>query len=398
VSLYPEKVLMIADVDLQIEPNHRFFHLVRFIVAQGRIVHFVSFANLYGGPPVSLLFKTWRSLMHIIFDRRWVEEDGNLVRIIIRRLKLPRFLQNLMGDLWALCNLPGWIKLSYYPICVYSHPHNAFLVRYLQRRGIVGKVFYDDCDLFAEHLDARGVLAGSVLGWKERLAVNGAEGVISVGQALAHLRKKQGAKTVIVAPNGVELKRFIPGREKRPHPPTLIYIGLLSEAWGVDRVLRAMPEIRDSIPDIKFLIIGSGDYQKQLGALTVELGIANSVQFLGRKSHAELASYLSIADIGVATYKRWKFVEYASSLKVREYLAAGLAVIASSIGEMRDIVLDSGAGQVVEDGSGSIATAVIEILCNRQLLDRYSRNAINYSAQLSWQITLDPVLKLIFSR
>ena len=214
-----KKILMLAEVDLRIVPNHRFFHLVKYFSSKFEHVDFVSYANLYGGPSTSLLRKIIKSIRNLLFDRRQVYRRGNIRHIVIRRLKLPNFLQILLGDLWIYVNLPKWLKNGNYNFCLYSHPHNFFLVSLLKKHNAFEKVFYDDCDFFPDVPGARGPVSSFVIAWKERLAVTKADGVISVSYPLAALRRSQGAKNVIVVPNGVVLEHFLDARQKEKHCP-----------------------------------------------------------------------------------------------------------------------------------------------------------------------------------
>jgi glycosyltransferase involved in cell wall biosynthesis len=99
------------------------------------------------------------------------------------------------------------------------------------------------------------------------------------------------------------------------------------EAWqGVDVLLRAAKRVIQSSCKIRVVLIGSGT---QIGA------IKNLISSLELESHVELAGHLPIdelairlnqADIGVSPYCGW--IEY-SGLKLFDYKAAGLAIIAS---------------------------------------------------------------------
>lgn len=388
---------MLAGVDLQIVPNHRFIHLVNYFSSKFKQVDFISCINLYGGLPTSLLKKVIKSIRNLLFDRRKIYQKGNVRYIVIRRLKLPTFLQNLIGDIWVYLNLPKWLKNNNYKFCLYSTPHNFFLVSLLKKRKIFQKVFYDDCDFFPDHLDAKDPFSRKVLSWKECLAVTKGDGVISVSNNLAHLRKSQGAKKVIVVPNGVALEHFLAARKKNKHPPTLVYMGLLSDAWGVDLVLEALPLIKSVISDIRFLIISYGDKIQKFMVLAEKLGVKDSTVFLGKKPHNKLSKYLKQADAAVAIYKESKFMEYASPLKIREYMAAGLPVIGSKIGEIEEIIEASGAGKLVDNSPESIASAAIKILTNKNLRKKFSENSIRYAENFEWNIILEKAFRFIIS-
>jgi len=271
------------------------------------------------------------------------------------------------------------------------------LVSLLRKRKAFEKVFYDDCDFFPDSPAAKGPASSFALAWKERLAVTKADGVISVSYPLAALRKNQGAKKVIVAPNGVVLEHFLEARQKEKHPRTLVYMGLLSEAWGVDLVLEALPLIRKEISDIRFLIIGYGVNMQKLMDLATALGVKDIVAFLGKQAHDKLSKYLKQADIGIAVFKARRFNEYACHLKIREYMAAGLPVIVSKIGEGEQIIEASGAGELVDNSPESIASAAIKMLIDQNLRKKFSENSVRYAANFEWNIILERVFRFIAS-
>jgi len=132
--------------------------------------------------------------------------------------------------------------------------------------------------------------------------------------------------------------------------------------------------------------------------LAITLGVEDNATFLGKLSHNKLSKYLKQADIGIAVFKSRKFNEYACHLKIREYMAAGLPVIVSNIGEGEQVIEDSRAGELVDNSPESIAYAVIRILKDRNLRKKFSENSIRYAANFEWSIILEKVSKFIASR
>ncbi len=392
-----KKILMVVNYDPEYLPNQPFFNVVRYFSKKFQEVDYATYKNIYAGPPVTLPQKIRESFHNLVYDRISVSQEGNVRHLVTRRLKLPHSIQTAFSDLWAIANLPAWLKQSHYDICFYSCPQNTLLATWLQRSKIVSKVVYYDIDYFPDHVDARDPLSKKVLIWREHHAVNHADGVISVSKPLAQLRKSQGAKKVITVPNGVVMDHFVAARQKEPHPPTLLYIGLLSEAWGVDLVLEALPIIMLDIPDIRFLVVGSGAYSDELERMTTQLGLRDKVTFYGKQPYNELGKYMCKADVGTAVYKSRKFVEYASPMKIKDYLAAGLPVITSKIGEAEEIIIDSGAGELVDCSPASIASAALRILTNKDIADGYTQAAIRYAPQLDWSAVLEPALDFIVS-
>jgi glycosyltransferase involved in cell wall biosynthesis len=392
-----KKILMVVSYDPEYLPNQPFFNVVRYFSTKFQEVDYATYKNLYAGPPVSLPQKIGKSFHNLLYDRISVTQEGNVKHLVTRRLKLPHSIQTMLSDLWAIINLPSWLKDSHYDICFYCCPQNTLLATWLKRSNIVNKVVYYDIDYFPDHVDARDPLSKKVLAWRERFAVNHADGVISVSKPLAQLRKSQGAKQVITIPNGVVTDHFVEARQKEPHPPTLIYVGLLSEAWGIDLVLEALPLIKQDVPEIRFIVVGSGGYSDELERMTSQLGLQNNVIFYGKQPYNELGKYMRKADVGTAVYKSRKFVGYASPMKIKDYMAAGLPVITSRIGEAEEIIRDSRAGELVDGTPTSIASAALRILTNKQLADEYTQAAIRYAPQLDWNAVLEPALDFIIS-
>ncbi|WP_119069582.1 glycosyltransferase family 4 protein [Aggregatilinea lenta] len=389
------RILVIGGVDIDLEPNHRCFHVVDFLAAHYDEVVFVSTANLYGGPPVGFAQKMLQSAKNLLTDRRREFRQGNVRHVVVRKLKLPILLQNFFGDFWVFMVLPGWLKKDRFTTCLYTFPQTAFVTGLLRRRGTIRKLVYDDCDYFPAHLDAAGRLSAAALTWKERRAATQADGVISVSTPLAALRREQGVKKVIVVPNGVVLDNLTGAREKEPHPPTLLYVGMLSEAWGVDLMLEALPLVREAIPDVRFVVVGDGDFREALEAQTRALGLDNAVSFCGRQPHDQLVTYIRQADVGVALYKQREFIHYASPMKIREYMAAGLPVITTRIGQAEEVIEESDAGILVERTPDSIAQAAIALLNDADLRQRYANNAVQYTEDADWNSVLEPVLEFI---
>ena len=366
-STSPRRILFVGNVDLDTQPNHRFFHIVEHISREFDEAVFVSVHNLYGGPPTTFTRKVVASLHHLLTNRRWEWMNGSVHYWVVRKLKLPSFVEILFGDLWVYLNLPRRIVQQPYDVAIISHPHMAYAMVHLQRSGRIGRVFYDDCDFFPGHLDAKGLLASAVLAHKEKLAVRRADCVFSVTTSLAELRRRQGAAHVEVVPNGADLDIFQNQYYRHSKLPTLLYFGQLADAWGVDLALQALPLIAQEIPDIRLKIIGSGNYEDCLRQLAGELGVLARVEFLGRQRHEDLPQFISEADVGLATYKPRNFIHYASSLKVREYTAAGLPVIASRVGEATSLLEQSESGVLVEPTPAAIATAAVRMLQDQAL-------------------------------
>ncbi len=309
---------------------------------------------------------------------------------------LPGIFPKSVRELWAYLIVRRLIRKRY-EFCIFGHPNNALLARFLKKKGIVGTAIYDDWDYFPGHITTvKGPLDKLAMKWREMICIKNADIVISVSHPLAELRKRQGAKQVMVVPNGVNYSLFQAAQKKRRHPPTLIFMGSLYFAWGVDLPIRALPAIRAKIPDIRYVLLGAGPDEDAMRHLAHEqMNLQDCVLFLGRQDYNKLPHFLAEADIGVLTYRQEPFTEYASSLKACEYMAAGLPVVGTRVGEIAKVIEASKAGVIVDSKPADFAEAVIGLLADSKKYEMYSANAVCCAMSYDWEQVLAPLQDLL---
>jgi len=146
----------------------------------------------------------------------------------------------------------------------------------------------------------------------------------------------------------------------------LLSVGSLAKGFeykGFDLVIRALPRILREIPELLYVIVGTGEGRDKLQMLAAQLGVTQRVFFAGELGDAELASYYRSCDVfvlpsGAADANgRWRGEGFG-----RVYAEASLAgkpVVASCVGGAPEAVLDGETGLLVNPGSPEeIAQAV----------------------------------------
>jgi len=170
------------------------------------------------------------------------------------------------------------------------------------------------------------------------------------------------------APVGADLQTFgkhINGEHirKRYNPPgkLVLYLGQLNGAQYTNLFIEAVSKLKKESPDTRYLIIGSGTKFKQLKKLTQQLGVGDIIRFVGAIRHELVPQYLSAGDIAVACFEDNEITRCKSPLKVVEYLAAGKAIVASAVGEVKTM-LDK-CGVLVKPGSArALAEGILSLL------------------------------------
>lgn len=112
------------------------------------------------------------------------------------------------------------------------------------------------------------------------------------------------------------------------------------------------------VPDAAFLLAGEGELMESLRILGSQLGLDNSLYFLGRCGH--IAELLKISDICVLSSKAEGF-----SNSILEYMAAGRPVVATNVGGASEAVVDGVTGFLVPSSDDrAMAEKLILLLQN----------------------------------
>jgi glycosyltransferase involved in cell wall biosynthesis len=379
----PGKFLFVAGINLTVQrlnsPAQRLPYALAPYVEQLDIVGYVNF---YGGPDTSKFNKLQKGVRNLLFDRVSVTREGtNIRRIITRRLALPRSLDVKMQSRWVYQMMRGELAPKY-DVAIVAHAENAPLAKILKNSGRVHYLVYNDWDYYPGYVEAdyRDLVAGY-----EQQHVDLADGVASVSRPLQELRTRQGAKRTIVIPNGVEFEKFNQAHQNRKaHPPTLIYCGSVDERWGIDLAIRALPILRQQVPDLRMMVVGGGPAEDDLKALAKELGVSEHVWFTGAVPYEQLPDMMAEADIGLATSRQDEFRKYASPLKIAEYMAAGLPVIASGGGEAEQMINESRGGVHIEFATEALVAAVLPLLQNAAQFETMQNAALEYARARTW--------------
>jgi glycosyltransferase involved in cell wall biosynthesis len=178
---------------------------------------------------------------------------------------------------------------------------------------------------------------------------------------------------VQIIPNGVALDQHAAARRYRRAGTRLLYVGRLSSQKRVDRLLHAMKFLP---PALHLDIVGTGDLQDDLQALTEQLALHN-VTFHGALFGAPLQRMYQQADVFVIASER-----EGMPLVVLEAMAAGLPVIASDVLGTRELV--AGTGVLVGNlEPAAFAAAIAEQLAAATLTD-LSQRSLQKAAAYSW--------------
>jgi glycosyltransferase involved in cell wall biosynthesis len=198
--------------------------------------------------------------------------------------------------------------------------------------------------------------------WLARGVLRGARLVIAASTALAESARELGARRVEVIPSGVDLPADV-GDEARP--PEVLYAGRLSPEKGVEELVAATN-------GMKLVVAGDGPLRPRVpGAL-------------GFVPHDELQLLYARAAVVACPSRREGF-----GVACLEAMAHGRPVVATSVGGLRDLVVDGETGLVVEPRDPHALRAALERLLADEELRRRLGAAGRERARdrFSWDVT-----------
>ena len=193
---------------------------------------------------------------------------------------------------------------------------------------------------------------------------------------------------VFTVPNGVNVHRITPQPES-PGAPVVTFVGTLKPWHGVDVLLRARAQAHK---DWQLRIIGDGPMRAELDDLARSLGI--DVDFRGAVAPDAIPQHMAGTAIGVAPYPTMDTDsdQYFSPLKVYEYMAAGLPVVASRVGQLPEIMGES-AYLVPPSDPEALAEALDALVANPvERVQVGSDNRRQAEREHSWTGTVDHIL------
>lgn len=136
----------------------------------------------------------------------------------------------------------------------------------------------------------------------------------------------------------------------------LLTVSRLIMRKGLDDLIRALAKLGRA--DVSLDIAGDGPARSQLGQLARELGVAGQVRFLGFTDHADLTRLYRQADLFVLSSR-----SESCSMALLEAMAAGLPIIATSVGGTPELVRHDSTGLLVRpDNVDDLAGAIGALL------------------------------------
>lgn len=276
-----------------------------------------------------------------------------------------------------------------------SNPPDLFFpLLWLARRRGWSTVFdhHDDAAGMLEAKLGRATRVSSLLAWMRDRSAGTADLTITTNDTQRELVEAV-ARQVIVVRNGPPVWFA----DHRPSPPTgrarLVFLGEIGVQDRVERTVEILQQLVTGRGiDAELLIIGDGPERGTVEERARDLGLADRVTMTGWVTFEEVPVLLASAHVGLDTAPPTEVNHGSTMVKILEYLAVGLPVVASALRETK-VTGGDAVVTVTEDSAQGFVEEIVELLGSAEAWEQHAARARARGVQLLWPAQRDTLLE-----
>lgn len=317
------------------------------------------------------------------------------------RSKLPGFVSELMEFAYSLV---AFVKLAkaikqHSPDVIYER-YNLYLPSGIWAKKLFGipLLLEVNAPLYQERAEYGGVKIPWLAKWTERYAWKNADKVLPVSHVLASHIYAEGVdkERVVVIPNGANIEKFgakSASNRKSEFSDKLVvgFVGFCREWHKLDEIVRLIAAHENS--SLFFLIVGDGPIIDDLKALVTSLGIENRFYVTGLVQREDMPYWLDQIDIALQS----SVTPWASPLKLLEYMAKELAILAPNSPNITELVTDNDTAVLFDEDNFDALKSKLNVMCgDPALCQQLGKNARRYvlEQKLTWNDNAKQILAL----
>ncbi len=224
---------------------------------------------------------------------------------------------------------------------------------------------------------------------------------ISYGLKKTYLELGIPEEKIIVSPDAVDFSEFNVKQSREECRKKLnlpldkklaMYAGHLYGWKGADVFAESTKYFS---PNILAILIGGE--KEDLIVFREKFKTNDNVLLLGAKFHSEIPFYLKAADVLILPNSAKSKISktYTSPMKMFEYMASGVPIIASNLPSIREVLSEENAFFVEPDDSKSLGVAIDTVLNNNGLASEKARRAFEDVKQYTWYSRAEKILEFL---
>ena len=225
----------------------------------------------------------------------------------------------------------------------------------------------------------------------EKILLERANCIITCSQYL-YENKAVGATNKVLIPNGVDVKHYARiGEPDFPVASPLVQIprpiiGYTGSLHSARLDIELILHIAQALPQVSFVFIGPNFLSKEV---MTRLRQFKNIQILGPIPYQELPTYMQGFDGLIIPHVISNFTESLNPLKLFEYLAAGLPVVATNLAGVRDY----SDLFVISESPSQFVSAIHNIVNHKGNYDR--ERARDIARTTTWEMRVDMLVETL---
>ena len=196
------------------------------------------------------------------------------------------------------------------------------------------------------------------------------------------------AEKIFIIENGVEHNLFSPHATNDLRKElgiedkfVVCYVGTMGMAHGLETMVEAAARLRDTAPQVLFLLIGEGADKERIKAMAQSRGLTN-LRFVDQQPREKIPAYISASDACLVLLKKTELFKTVIPTKMLEFMSCARPVILGVDGQARKILEEAQAGMFVEpENAADLAHAVTQLLADAGSRETLGRNGRRHVLQ-----------------
>jgi len=193
---------------------------------------------------------------------------------------------------------------------------------------------------------------------------------------------------IFIIENGVEQNLFSPHATNDLRKElgiedkfVVCYVGTMGMAHGLETMVEAAARLRDTAPQVLFLLIGEGADKERIKAMAQSRGLTN-LRFIDQQPREKIPAYISASDACLVLLKKTELFKTVIPTKMLEFMSCARPVILGVDGQARKILEEAQAGIFVEpENAADLAYAVTHLLADAGSRETLGRNGRRHVLQ-----------------
>jgi glycosyltransferase involved in cell wall biosynthesis len=235
----------------------------------------------------------------------------------------------------------------------------------------------------------------------ETICIGFATHVITVNESIRELLISRGTppEKISTILDSADEKLFspCPADEKTPQGAfVLMYHGTLTEIYGLDVAIRSLLHLTDVEREkLEMRIAGDGPEEERLKRLVAELGLEETVKFLGRHPLSEMPGIIAKCDAGICPTTDNELTTHSLSTKLLEYVYMCKPIIASRLKTYQKYFDDTCMAYFSPGNDMECGEKIHLLIADEKLRKTLAENAKNRYKDLSWSLVKDSYYQVI---